>query len=372
MLSAVERAGGVNAGRDPSPSRARTGVTGLEAAIKGRYVGGRPRVVLGHPVQAAALALLNGSCDVHVHDGESPLDVAPLNRATAVMAFMTERIDQSFLERSPQLEIVAGAFKGSDNIDVEACSRAGVWVTVCKSTLAEPTAELAFGLLLGLARRIPEGDALIRRGEFRGWRPRLYAPGLRGRTLGIVGMGSVGRAVAERAGPFGLRLLYCDPVPLPESMEKRLGATRVNLESLIAQADILMPLLPLTPATRRLIDEATIARMPRGALIVNVARGSLVDEAGIARALRDGHLGGYAADVFAREDLSIPDRPGQVPEALLSDKSRTLLTPHLGSGVAWVREQIELEAAENILAALAGCAPPGAINTPSGHDSFTR
>jgi phosphonate dehydrogenase len=344
----------------------------LEAAIVERFSGERPRVVLGHPVQSAARAALEASCDVHTHDGQSALVRAPLERATAVMAFMTERIDSQFLSHAPDLQIVAGALKGFDNIDVEACSRAGVWVTVCEDTLSEPTADLAVGLLLGLARRISEGDALVRRGEFRGWRPRLYGADLRSRTLGIIGMGAVGRAVAERAASFGVRLLYWDARPLPKSTAARLGATRMNFESLVAQADILMPLLPLNATTRSLIDAKVIERMPRGALIINVARGSLVDEEAIAGALRDGRLGGYAADVFACEDLSMADRPRDVPESLIAERARTLLTPHLGSAVASVREAIELEAAVNVLAALAGQTPPGAINTPVRVGSVSR
>jgi phosphonate dehydrogenase len=344
----------------------------LEAAIVERFSGERPRVVLGHPVQAAARAALEASCEVHTHDGQTALVHAPLDRAAAVMAFMTERIDGQFLSLAPELQIVAGALKGFDNIDVEACSRAGVWVTVCEDRLSEPTADLAFGLLLGLTRRINEGDALVRRGEYRGWRPRLYGTDLRARTLGIVGMGAVGRAVAERAAPFGVRLLYWDSLPLTESTAARLGATRMDFESLVAQADILMPLLPLNASTRSLIDAKAIERMPRGALIINVARGSLVDEEAIADALRDGHLGGYAADVFACEDLSVADRPRDVPESLIADRSRTLLTPHLGSAVASVREAIELEAAVNILAALAGQTPPGAINKPERVGSVGR
>jgi phosphonate dehydrogenase len=298
----------------------------LEAAIAERFSGERPRVVLGHPVQSAARATLEPSCDVHTHDGRTALVRAPLERAAAVMAFMTERIDGHFLSLAPDLQIVAGALKGFDNIDVEACSRAGVWVTVCEDTLSEPTADLAVGLLLGLTRRMHEGDALVRRGEFRGWRPRLYGTDLRARTLGILGMGAVGRAVAERATPFGVRLLYWDPTPLPESIATRFDVTRMDFESVVAQADMLMPLLPLKASTHKLIDAKTIARMPRGALIINVARGSLVDEEAIADALRDGHLGGYAADVFACEDLSVADRPRGVPESLIADNSRTLLT----------------------------------------------
>jgi phosphonate dehydrogenase len=340
------------------------GLQGMEAAIAERFSGERPRVVLGHPVQSAARAALEASCDVHTHDGQTALVRAPLGRAAGVMAFMTERIDGQFLSLAPDLQIVAAALKGFDNIDVEACSRAGVWVTVCENRLTEPTADLALGLLLGLTRRINEGDALVRRGEFAGWRPRLYGTDLRARTLGIIGMGAVGRAVAERAAPFGVRLLYWDTRPLPKSTATRLGVTRMDCESLVAQADILMPLLPLNPSTRSLIDAKAIARMPRGALIINVARGSLVDEEAIADALRDGHLGGYATDVFACEDLSVAGRPREVPESLIADRSRTLLTPHLGSAVTSVREEIELEAAVNILAALAGQAPPGAINTP--------
>ncbi len=340
----------------------------LAVAIARRFAGERPLVVAGHPLDPAARTLLEGPCELRVNAGEALARADELERAAAVMAFMTERVDARLLARATRLQIIAGAFKGADNIDVDECTRLGVWVTVCEDLLSAPTAELALALLLALARRIHEGDTLVRSGEFRGWRPGLYGRGLDGRTLGIIGMGAVGRAVVPRAAAFGLRVLYSDPRRLPESISSRLGITRVELDTLLASADVVMPLLPLTPSTLGLIDAQAIARMPKGALIVNVARGSLVDETAIADALSAGHLGGYAADVFALEDLSVADRPDRVPPSLIGDTAHTLLTPHLGSAVASVRKEIELEAAGNILVALSGDRPPGAINTPVAPD----
>lgn len=352
---------GSDGARAPTPAE----LDRLHGAIAARFAPERPLVLAGHPLQDATRALLAGSCEVRALAGDLSSGAAGLEHAVAVMAFMTERIDRGFLSRAPRLQIVAGALKGADNIDLDELSARGVWVSVCEELLSEPTADLALALLLGLARRTHEGDRLVRAGEFRGWRPRLYGVDLRGRTLGIIGMGAVGLAVARRAVAFGMQVVYCDPRPLAQATAAELGAERVELEPLLARAEICMPLLPLTETTLGLIDAAAIARMPAGALLINVARGSLVDEDAVAAALRDGHLGGYAADVFAFEDLSIAERPDSVPGSLMADTERTLLTPHLGSAIASVRGEIELEAASNILIALGGGRPPGAINTPS-------
>jgi phosphonate dehydrogenase len=330
------------------------------AGVSNRFPGSRPRVLVGHPLQTAARDLLESACDVRVLDGWTRMPAVETQDTAGVLVFMPDAIDRAVLERMPRLTIVAGAFKGTDNIDLQECTRLGIWVSACADLLTLPTAELAFGLLLGLARRIREGDGLVRSARFGGWRPGMYGQMLCGSTLGIIGMGGLGQAVAGRARAFGMRVLYCDP---DESIRSIAEAERVGFRQLLVSSDVLMPLLPLTSASRGLIDHQAIATMRKGALIVNVARGSIVNEDAIAAALNNGRLGGYAADVFALEDASIEDRPRRVHRSLL-EHPRTLFTPHLGSAIASVREQIELDTATNILAALAGHTPPGAVNSP--------
>jgi phosphonate dehydrogenase len=270
------------------------------------------------------------------------------------MVFMPDSLDDAFLRECPNLKIVAGALKGCDNFDVEACTRLGIWFTIVPDLLTEPTAELALALLLGLARNVLPGDRLIRGGEFQGWRPILYGTGLAGSTVGIIGFGAVGRALALMLQGFSSRVQYYDP-----SVD---GSK--PLDVVLASSDFVLPLLPLTAETFHLLGRGALAGMKRGAYLINVSRGSVVDEEAVADALESGHLAGYAADTFEMEDWALPNRPREINPRLLRNTDRTLFTPHLGSAVASARLQIELAAANNILQALRGERPSGAINNP--------
>ena len=192
----------------------------------------------------------------------------------------------------------------------------------------------------------------------------LYGSGLAGSTVGIVGMGAVGRAVAQRLRGFDLRLLYCDRRPLAE--DAALGLEACGFEALLAESDFVVLALPLSPDSVDIVDAASLARMKRGSYLINPARGSLVDEEAVADALAAGQLAGYAADVFEMEDWARPDRRRSIPKRLLDDRERTLLTPHLGSAVDDIRRRITMEAAQNIVQVLNGQRPSGAINEPAG------
>jgi phosphonate dehydrogenase len=272
---------------------------------------------------------------------------------------MADRIDACLLDACGQLQVVAGAFKGADNVDVEACTARRVWVTVVPDLLSAPTAELAVGLIIAVARRIREGDAVVHNSRFAGWRPGLFGIGLEGTAVGIVGLGSLGRAIAQRLGGFGCRLTYADP-----QVSAADGLSRRALADLLRESEIAVLAAPLTAATHHLIDADMLALMPPGAVLVNVGRGSTVDEAAVAAALDSGLLGGYGADVFALEDRSLLNAPAAVPATLL-EHPRSVLTPHLGSAVKEVRRAIELQAAESILQALAGRRPEHALNNVS-------
>lgn len=285
------------------------------------------------------------------------------------MAFMTDRIDRDFLAACPRLRVIGGAFKGCDNIDVDACTERGVWVTCVPDLLTVPTAELAIGLLLSLTRNIAAGDRLIRVEPYRGWRPILYGLGLSDKCLGVYGMGAVGQAIAERMAGFSVRTIYCDPRSLPAERERRWRLQPAPFDALLAESDFLVIAAPLTEQNLHVFNDAALARMKSGAYLVNVGRGSVVDEQAVARALASGRLAGYAADVYEFEDQSRDVRPAQIEPALVADAAHTILTPHLGSAVGEVREQIELAAAENILAALRGEAPSCAVNQPAHRPS---
>lgn len=330
---------------------------------------GKPRVVVTHWVHPEVMDRLGSFCRPAAPAREGGVwsreeVCARAGDAAGLIACMADCVDADLLAACPRLRVVAGALKGHHNIDVAACTRRGIWVTVLPGLLTAPTAELAVGLMLAVMRRIGEGDAFVRAGRFTGWRPQLYGSGLAGATVGVIGMGQVGRAVARRVRAFDARLSYCDLEPLPVVEAAELGARRLTLAELLAASDVVVPLVPLTASTRHLLDEQALARLRPGAFIINAGRGSIVDEEAVAGALESGRLGGYAADVFAFEDWRCPARPRAVPPRLLAHP-RTVFTPHLGSAVDGVRRQMGLAAAGQVRQALAGQRPGGAVNTIS-------
>lgn len=328
----------------------------------------KPKIVITHRVHPEVIQWFAPRFEVVANTGSETLPRAEILRrarnAEAIMTFMPDSVDEEFLVACPQLRVIGCALKGYDNYDVEACTRRGVWLTVVADLLTVPTAELTIGLLIGLMRKVLSGDRLVRSGEFGGWRPILYGTGLQRSTLGIVGMGAVGQAIARRLQGYDMALLYADPRPLEPEQEKKLGLTRVTFEELLDYSDIVMPMLPLRPETFHLIGARAIGMMKDGACLINTCRGSVVDEEAVADALAAGKLAGYAADVFEMEDWARADRPRTIPPRLLADRERTLFTPHLGSAVAQVRRAIEMEAAGSIVQALRGEIPKGAINHP--------
>jgi phosphonate dehydrogenase len=283
-------------------------------------------------------------------EGEAPWPLPALRghlaEAEAVMAFMTDRVDQAFLDAAPRLRVLACALKGYDNIDVAACRERGVAVSIVPDLLTAPTAELALALSLGLARRLREGDAAVRAG-FAGWRPTLYGLGLDGATVAILGLGALGSAIAARLAPFGCVLRGADPA------REAPGVARMPIEDALVGADLVIAALPLAPATRGLLDARRLALLPPHALLVNIGRGSTVVEADVLVALEARRLGGYAADVFEMEDWALEDRPRAIAPALLAHPA-TLFTPHLGSATVAARRAIEARAAANIADVLEG------------------
>jgi len=295
--------------------------------------------------------------------------------ATALMTFMTDRIDEDFLVQCPRLRVIACALKGYDNFDVDACTRRGIRVTIAQDLLTEPTAELAVGLMIAVARNILPGDRFIRSGRFHGWRPRFYGQGIAGRVVGLLGVGAIGKAVAARLKGFRATVVYHDREPLSLETEKQLEVQRRPLAQLLAESDFIVLALPLTGETQHIINGASLACIKPGAYLINPGRGSLVHEEAVAEALDRGHLSGYAADVFEMEDWAREDAPNAIAPRLIEEDRRTVLTPHLGSAVDDVRRCIALEAAEQIIAVLKGREPRAAVNaaalrrpeTASGH-----
>jgi len=317
------------------------------------HSGQLPRVVITQQVFPETIELLSPYAEVIVGRAIDPA----ARDADALMVFMPDSLDERFLGACPNLKIVAAALKGCDNFDVEACTRLGILFTIVPDLLTEPTAELALALMLGVARNVLAGDRLIRSGGFQGWRPILYGTGLAGATVGLVGFGAVGRALARMLRGCSCRVQYFDPAVDGSAA----------LDVVLGSSDFVLPLLPLTPHTFRMLSREALSRMKRGSYLINVSRGSIVDEEAVAEAIESGHLAGYAADTFEMEDWARGDRPREISPRLLRLTDRTLFTPHLGSAVAGARREIERAAASNILQVLRGEKPVGAINDPVKH-----
>ncbi len=295
--------------------------------------------------------------EVRVHEGES-LEKAKLVRfakdAEALIVLLSDRIDEELLQGLPKLRIVANLGVGVDNIDLAAATRRGILVTNTPDVLTEATADLAWALLLAVARRITEADQDLRREGFPGWTflPKHLGVDVYGRTIGIVGFGRIGQAVARRAQGFSMRILYYSRTRKPEK-EATLGAQYVSLAELLRESDFVVLSLPLTPQTRHLLGERELRLMKREAILVNVARGPIVDEGALAQALKEGRILGAGLDVFERE-------PEVHPE-LLSLKN-VVLTPHIGSATWATRRRMAALAVDNVLAALRGEQPPTLVN----------
>lgn len=329
----------------------------------------QPKVVISHWVHPEVIARLETACRVMANPSRRTLPreeiLARCRDAAGLLAFMPDHIDAAFLEQCPQLRVIGAALKGYDNFDVAACSARGVWLSIVPDLLTAPTAELAVTLLLGLIRKLRGGDEYVRSGFFEGWQPLFYGAGLTGSRIGLLGMGAVGRAIARRLAGFEAQLCYFDPRRLSPEEERNLTLAYLPQAELLGTCDHLLCSVPLTAQTQHLLDTEALRQLKPGAFLVNIGRGSVIDEQAVAAALKEGRLAGYAADVFAFEDWALAERPRAIPPALLAETERTLFTPHLGSAVDAVRLEVALFAAEAILAALRGEVPPGTVNQPS-------
>jgi glyoxylate reductase len=295
----------------------------------------------------------------HGHVGLAGLDLAT---ADALVCLLLDRIDAALLARAPGLRVVANCAVGIDNVDLAAATAAGVCITNTPDVLTEATAELAFALLIAAARRLGEGERLVRSGAWTGWAlDQLIGVGLLGKTLGVVGFGRIGQAMARRAHGFGMRVVYADPVSdaappaaaSPPGRASPVPAERVSLDELFATADAVSLHCPLTPETRQLVNAERLARMKPTAILVNTARGGCVDEAALAEALTQRRLFGAGLDVYAREpaiDAGLLAAPGVV------------LAPHIGSATTEARTAMAQLCADAVIAALRGHRPGNLVN----------
>lgn len=302
--------------------------------------------------------LLARRARVDVWPGDLPPPSEELQRAArtsdGMVTLLTDLIDQPLLAAAPNLRVVANVATGYDNIDVEAATRHGVAVTNTPGVLDDTTADFAFALLMAAARRVVEADAFVRRGEWQTWSPTLLlGSDIHGATLGIVGPGRIGMAMARRAVGFNMRLLYHARTRRPNA-EAELGLSYRALPELLAESDFVSLHVPLTSETRGLIGDDKFDLMKPSAILVNTARGPIVNEDALCSALRDGRLAGAALDVFEEEPLA-PGHP-------LTQFANVVLAPHLGSASTATRSKMADMAIDNCLAVLEGRRPPNCLN----------
>ena len=312
----------------------------------------RPRVFVARLIPEAGLGPIRASCDVDVWTEDTPPPRAALLDRVAgcdgILTLLTDRVDDELLDAAgPRLRVVANYAVGFDNIDLGACARRRIAVGNTPGVLTESTADLAWALILAVARRVGEGDRFVRSGSWRTWGPMLLLGiDVHGSTLGFVGLGRIGQAVARRAAGFGMTVLYNQRERAQESVETALVATFVAFDELLARSDIVSIHVPLTDDTRHLIDAAALARMRRTAVLVNTSRGPIVDSVALAVALADGTIGGAGLDVTDPEPID-PDDP-------LLRLSNCLIVPHIASATTATRARMATMAAANLLAGVRG------------------
>jgi glyoxylate reductase len=294
---------------------------------------------------------LEAACDVDRYDGEVAIPrgelIERLRGKQALICLLTEAVDQTVIDAGADLRVIANIAVGYNNIDVPAARRRGIVVTNTPDVLTEATADFAWALILAITRRVSEGERVVRRGEWKGWAlDFLLGTELRGKQLGIVGFGRIGRAVAARAPAFGLRVA-CTDIRADGSYDTSLPGA-MALDQLLSTSDVVSLHVPLTPQTTHLIDQAALARMKRGAYLVNTSRGPVVDEAALAWALRERIISGAALDVYEREPDVHPD---------LLKLENVVLAPHLASATVETRTAMAELAVKNVLAVLEGQPP---------------
>jgi glyoxylate reductase len=319
--------------------------------------GGKPRVLLMHPILDPGPALLADAAEVISYPVDKPLDEASIRQAAegcvGIVSQVMDPIRDTVLS-TPGLKIVSNVAVGFDNIDVAAATAHKVMVTNTPGVLDDTTADFAFTLLMAAARRVVEADSFTRAGKFHGWAiDMLLGADIFGATLGIIGIGRIGRGVAHRARGFNMRVLYYDPNPLTPDAERQLGAERVELSGLLVESDFVSVHVPLTKDTQHLLSTAQFATMKKSAILINTSRGPVIDEAALVEALSSKKIAGAGLDVYEREPAVHPGLLGM---------PNVVLAPHIASASVRTRSEMSAMAARNMVTAVRGGRPPNLLN----------
>ncbi len=317
-----------------------------------------------------AFDTLKGFSQVDAYESDDPMPreevEARLEGKDALVCILGDRVDASLFEKCPQLKLVANVAVGYDNINVADANEAGVLITNTPGVLDNATADLAFGLLLSAARRIVEADGFVRRGEWKGWKRELMLGAeLNGKTLGIVGMGRIGKAIAKRARAFGLNIIYTrksEDQNADEDLKNSFQAERVSLDDLCRRADFISVNCPLRADTRHLIGAKEFALMQTHCVLVNTSRGAVIDEEAMIEALESGRIASCGLDVFEREPV--------VPQRLMA-LTNVVLAPHIGSATRETRAGMDELAVKGLIEAFSGNLPANAVN-PDAWQKFSE
>jgi glyoxylate reductase len=317
----------------------------------------KPKVLATHRLFEPARKILQEHCEVEYWEKtERPPREEVLRRVKdkeALVCLLTEKVNEELLQAAEKLKIAANVAVGFDNIDVAACTKRGVVATNTPGVLDETTADFAWTLLMAVARRLLEGDVLARSGNWKGWDlDQLVGTDVWGKTLGIVGFGRIGRAMARRASGFQMKVIYTDAVRAAASVEKELRAEYRDMNALLAEADFISVHTPLLPETRGLFNAEKFGQMKRTAFLINTSRGPVVDEASLAAALESGKIAGAALDVFEKEPTIHPGLR----------RANVVLAPHIASASLETRTKMACMAAENVVALLQGRRPANILN----------
>jgi glyoxylate reductase len=309
----------------------------------------KPKVFATHRLFDPARKILEEHCDVEYWEKPGrPTREEVLRRVEnkeGLICLLTEKVNDELLQAAPKLKIAANVAVGFDNIDVAACTRRGVVATNTPGVLDETTADFAWTLLMAVARRLGEGDALARSGNWKGWDlDQLVGTDVWGKTLGIVGFGRIGKAMARRASGFHMKVIYADAVRARAEAEKELRAEYRDMKALLAESDFISVHTPLLPETRGLFNEATFGRMKPTAFLINTSRGPVVDEAALVEALENGKIAGAALDVFEKEPAIHPGL----------NRRNVVLAPHIASASLETRTKMACMAVENVVATFEG------------------
>jgi glyoxylate reductase len=318
----------------------------------------RPAIFISRALPLEAVSRARARADVDFNDVDAPLPRADLLRRLqgrqGLVCVISDSIDDELLAACPELKVTSNVAVGFNNIDVAAATRRGVIVTNTPDVLTETTADFAWALLMATARRLVEADRYVRDGKFRQWENMLLHGGdVHGKTLGIVGFGRIGRAMARRAQGFGMRVLYQDAVAADPATERELRATRADIATLLRDSDFVTLHTPLLPETRHLINAQSLKTMKRTAYLVNASRGPVVDEAALVQALAEGWIAGAGLDVFEEEPEVHPGLMGL---------ANVVLAPHIGSASSETRLRMANLAVDNCLAVLEGRTPLTPVN----------